>query len=77
VACFIPNAAERPEISQIQADLQLLLLENFVPKACTVLIFLIAGLLFLVPEHVIHRELIASRSRPAFSSHHHLSFGKF
>jgi len=34
---------------------------------CTVLIFFIAGLLFLCLEHVIHRELIASRWRPAFS----------
>jgi hypothetical protein len=28
-----------------------------------------AGLLFLCLEHVIHRERIASRWRPAFSSH--------
>jgi hypothetical protein len=34
-----------------------------------VLIFFIAGLLFLCLEHVIHRERIASRRRPAFSSH--------
>src|SRR5690349_18509386 len=38
-------------------------------NVCTVLIFFIAGLLFLCLEHVIHRELIASRWRPAFSSH--------
>jgi len=35
----------------------------------TVLIFFTAGLLFLCLEHVIHRERIASRWRPAFSSH--------
>src|ERR1700687_881027 len=29
LACFILNAVERPAISQIQADRQLLLLENF------------------------------------------------
>jgi hypothetical protein len=38
-------------------------------KACTVLIFFIAGLLLMCLEHVFHRELIASRWRPAFSSH--------
>jgi hypothetical protein len=38
-------------------------------NVCTVLIFFIAGLLFLCLEHVIHRERIASRRRPAFSSH--------
>src|SRR5229473_2042737 len=38
----------------------------------TVLVFFIAGLLFLCLEHVKHWERIASRRRPAFSSH--LSF---
>src|SRR6266403_2999996 len=31
-ACFIQNTVERPVISQIHTDRQLLLLENFVPK---------------------------------------------
>jgi len=35
----------------------------------TVLVFFIAGLLFLCLEHVKHWERIASRRRPAFSSH--------
>src|SRR5271167_1667281 len=39
------------------------------PNTCTVLIFSIAGLLFLCLEHVEHWERIASRWRPAFSSH--------
>src|SRR5271168_1720106 len=39
------------------------------PNTCTVLIFCIAGLLFLCLEHVEHWERIASRWRPAFSSH--------
>src|SRR5271168_1335615 len=39
------------------------------PNTCTVLIFFIAGLLFLCLEHVEHWERIASRWRPAFSSH--------
>jgi hypothetical protein len=34
-----------------------------------VIFFFTAGLLFLCLEHVIHRELTASRWRPAFSSH--------
>jgi hypothetical protein len=38
-------------------------------NTCTVLVFFIAGLLFLRLERVIHRERIASRWRPAFSSH--------
>jgi len=42
---------------------------KFVQNTCTVLIFFIVGLLFLSLEHVFHRELIASRWRPAFSSH--------
>src|SRR5271167_703398 len=39
------------------------------PNTCTVLIFSIAGLLFLCLEHVEHWERNASRWRPAFSSH--------
>src|SRR5207245_1856303 len=31
-ACFIQNTVERPTISQIHTDRQLLLFENFVPK---------------------------------------------
>src|ERR1700719_5363029 len=31
-ACFIQNTVERPAISQIHTDRQLLLLQNFVPK---------------------------------------------
>src|SRR6266851_83971 len=32
LACFLQNTVERPAISQIDTDRQLLLLENFVPK---------------------------------------------
>jgi hypothetical protein len=39
------------------------------PFTRTVLVFFIAGLLFLCLEHVNHWERIASRRRPAFSSH--------
>src|SRR5260370_35316102 len=44
-------------------------LKSSLPNTCTVLLFFIAGLLFLCLEHVFHRERIASRWRPAFSSH--------
>src|SRR5260370_16949729 len=43
-------------------------LKSSLPNTCTVLIFFIAGLLLCL-EHVEHWERIASRWRPAFSSH--------
>src|SRR5882757_143130 len=67
-ACFIQNTIERPAISQIHTDRQLLLFKSSFPNTCTVLIFFIAGLLLCL-EHVFHWERIASRWRPALSSH--------
>src|SRR6266481_5128480 len=70
LACFIQNTVERPAISQIQSDRQLLLLEKFALQC------LYSASLFHKPvsfslclEHVEHWERIASRRRPAFSSH--------
>src|SRR6266481_1406223 len=70
LACFIQNTVERPAISQIQTDRQLLRLENFVLE------YLYSASLFHKPvsfslrfERVDHWERIASRWRPAFSSH--------
>ena len=61
LARFIQNAVERETISQIQSDGKLSLLQNFIPRCLQVLIFFIAGLLFLCLEHVEHWERIASR----------------
>src|SRR5260370_32134342 len=70
LACFIQNTVERPAISQIQTDRQLLLFENFALEC------LHSAILFHKPvsfalrlERVDHWERIASRRRPAFSSH--------
>src|ERR1700694_5998161 len=70
LACFIQNTVERPAISQIQPDRQLLLLENFALE------YLYSAIVFHKPvsfalrlERVDHWERIASRRRPAFSSH--------
>src|SRR6266478_5089027 len=67
--CFIQNTIERPAISQIHTDRQLLLIENFVTKYLHSANLLHSRSPFLCLEHVFHRELIASRWRPAFSSH--------
>jgi hypothetical protein len=68
LACFIQNTVERPAISQIQTDRQLLLLENFALEC------LHSANLFHKPvsfalrlERVNRWERIASRRRPAFS----------
>src|ERR1700747_1958276 len=68
-ARFIQNTAERPAISQIQTDRQLLLLENFVTECLHSANLLHSRSPFLCLEHVEHWERIASRWRPAFSSH--------
>src|ERR1700694_2033911 len=70
LACFIQNTVERPAISQIQPDRQLGLFENLVP------VFRHSAILFHKPVSFVLRlervnpwERIASRRRPAFSSH--------
>src|SRR5882762_2538799 len=68
-SCFIQNTVERPAISQIHTDRQLLLLENFVTKYLYSANLLHSRSPFLCLEHVDHWERIASRWRPAFSSH--------
>src|SRR5258708_35636470 len=68
-ACFIQNTVERPTISQIQTDRKLLLFKNFVPKYLHSANLLHRRSPFLCLEHVEHWERIASRWRPAFSSH--------
>src|SRR5882762_457496 len=68
-SCFIQNTVERPAISQIHTDRQLLFLENFVTKYLHSANLLHCRSPFLCLEHVFHRERIASRWRPAFSSH--------
>ena len=55
-------------ISQIQTNGQLVRFENLHPSIARVLLFFIAGLLLRL-ERVVHWERIASRWRPAFSSH--------
>src|SRR6266481_9035270 len=70
-SCFIQNTVERTAISQIHTDRPIVSfcsLKISLPNTCTVLIFFIAGLLLCL-EHVEHWERIASRWRPAFSSH--------
>src|SRR5258706_8930009 len=70
LACFIQNTVERPAISQIQSDRQLLLLEKFALQclySASLLHKLVSFALRL--ERVDHWERIASRRRPAFSSH--------
>src|SRR5271155_6064222 len=67
-ACFIQNTVERPSVSQIQSDGELVLFENphrlychsANPLHCRSPLRL---------ERVVHWERIASRWRPAFSSH--------
>src|ERR1700757_1281605 len=68
-ARFIQNTVERPAISQIQTDRQLLLLENFVTECLHSANLLHRRSPLLCLEHVEHWERIASRWRPAFSSH--------
>src|ERR1700730_7271323 len=68
-ACFIQNTIERPTISEIHTDRQLLLLQKFITKCLRSANLLHCRSPFLCLEHVEHRELIASRWRPAFSSH--------
>src|SRR5580704_1616609 len=66
-ACFIQNTVERPAVSQIQSNRELVLFENLHP-----LYRHSANLHCRSPlrlERVVHWERIASRWRPAFSSH--------
>src|ERR1700684_2824484 len=82
-ACFIQNPVERPTISQIHTDGLLLLMQNFVPPYLHSANLLHCRSPFLCLEHVEHWERIASRWRPAFSSHLinaltvHLEFSSF
>src|SRR5277367_5789980 len=57
-ACFIQNTVERPSVSQIQSDGELVLFENLLHCRSPLRL-----------ERVVHWERIASRWRPAFSSH--------
>src|ERR1700691_3484568 len=68
-ACFIQNTVERPTISQIHTDGLLLLMQNFVPPYLHSANLLHRWSPFLRLERVVHWERIASRWRPAFSSH--------
>jgi hypothetical protein len=56
-------------IAEVQTNRKLLLFKNFVPKYLHSANLLHRRSPFLCLEHVEHRELIASRWRPAFSSH--------
>src|SRR5580658_10092559 len=70
LGCFIQNTVERPAISQIQTNRQLLLLENFALECLhSVSLFHKPVSFSLRFERVDHWERIASRWRPAFSSH--------
>src|SRR3984893_1448209 len=70
LACFIHNAVERPAISQVQADRQLLLFENFTPECLHSASLLHKPVSFpLRLERVNRWERITSRRSPAFSSH--------
>jgi hypothetical protein len=44
------NAVARPVIAEVQTNRELLPIENHVPLTRTVLVFFIAGLLFIVPR---------------------------
>src|ERR1700683_1971427 len=84
---FIQNTVERPAISQIQTDRELVSFENHVSLCPNSASLFHSRSPFLVRfERVDHWERIASRWRPAFSSHlissikgevkkKHLSFG--
>src|SRR6516162_2593461 len=68
LSCFIQNAVRTGAISQIQPDGQLPLENVFCIRPHSV-ILLHCRSPFLCLEHVEHWERIASRGRPAFSSH--------
>src|SRR5208282_1091253 len=60
-ACFVQNTVERPTISQIHTDAQLLLFENFATKCLHSANLLHRRSPFLCFEHVFHWQRIASR----------------
>src|ERR1700683_1006510 len=67
---FIQNTVERPAISQIQTDRELVSFENHVSLSPNSASLFHSRSPFLVRfERVDHWERIASRWRPAFSSH--------
>src|SRR5580658_11293791 len=69
-ARFIQNAVARPAISQIQTDRELVSFENHVSLYPNSASLFHSRSPFLVRfERVDHWERIASRWRPAFSSH--------
>src|SRR5580700_1683139 len=57
-ACFIQNTVERPTISQIHTDRQLLLLQNFITRCLHSANLLHRRSPFLCLEHVEHWERI-------------------
>src|SRR6266853_7000319 len=70
LACFIQNTVERPAISKVQTNRELVSFENHVsvyPNSASLFHKPVSFSLCL--EHVEHWERIASRRRPAFSSH--------
>src|SRR5258706_2712157 len=70
LACFIQNTVERPTISQIQSDRQLLLFEDFALECLHSAILSHKPVSFALRLERVNRwERIASRRRPAFSSH--------
>src|SRR5438034_3433668 len=67
---FIQNAAERPAIAEVQTNRELVSFENHVsiyPNSAS--LFHSRSPFLLRLERVDHWERIASRGRPAFSSH--------
>jgi hypothetical protein len=67
---FVQNAVVGGLISQVHSDRQLLLVENLLPLRCHSAILFHKPVSFpLRLERVNHWERIASRRRPAFSSH--------
>src|ERR1700692_4143568 len=70
LARFIHNAVERPAISQIQTDRQLLFLANFLLECLhSDSLFHSRSPFGCAFERVDHWEHIVSRRSPAFSSH--------
>src|ERR1700730_5813963 len=69
-ACFVQNAVIGEPIAQVHSDRQLLLVENLLPLRCHgVILFHKPASFALRLERVNPWERIASRRRPAFSSH--------
>src|SRR6266852_5667650 len=68
-ARFIQNAVARPAIAEVQTNRELVPFENHVSIYPNSANLFHCRSPFLCFEHVQHWERIASRGRPAFSSH--------